>query len=505
MAVYGIDFGTCNSCIAVAEDDGIVSVIPSSLNETTIPSIVKFNLKRDGKPIVGTSAKNEFSKPNPRNVVAFAKTELDNVLTKEEYQINKTETRRLSPIEPVSCILYELLSHSNSFRGAQGLPVSNNVVITVPAVCSDIQREKTKIAAELAGINVIKVISEPTAAAISYSIKDGETVMVFDLGGGTLDVSIVQCSDNRDYKVLSTEGDPELGGRYWDRALLQLCYENLGLNFSENMVTTKRLIDVEKFKIDLCKDGDVEVSFVDEEGIQQKQEISIEEFEQSSQHLIDRALKVVDRALEGVTNVKIDRVCLAGGASKMPAVKRSLQQHLPGILVEVCDPDMAIAKGAAKYAYSLVIENNGENICIDERGHAYGIVTRTKDEEDVVENIIMKNDALEISNRTFVRYMPSTSDHLSITIIENDIAQKRFDYNGQKAYFSGDIQFPQKQKVKVGQKIDFILSRDSDGIVHLNVACSGKKDSFEFATKVNEVSEEIRNNVMTLINKMKNN
>ena len=281
--------------------------------------------------------------------------------------------------------------------------------------------------------------------------------------------------------------------------VLQLCYENAGLTFSDGLATAKRLIEFEKFKIDLCEAGNVDVTFVNEDGVQQLQEISIEEFEQSSQHLIDRALRVVDLAINSVPNIKIDRVCLAGGSSKMPAIKQNLQQHLPGIKVEVCDPDMAIAKGAAKYANSL-----GE-IDITEPGHAYGIVTRPKDEEDIVENIIMKNDALEISNRTFVRYMPNTSDHLSITIIENDIAQKRFDYNGQKAYFSGDIQFPQKQKVKVRQKIDFILSRDSDGIVHLNVACSGKKDSFEFATKVNEVSEEIRNNVMTLINKMKNN
>lgn len=497
MAVYGIDFGTCNSCIAIAEDDGTLAVIPSSRNETTTPSVVMFNLKKNGKPVVGTTAKNGFSKPNPKNVVAFAKTELDNELTKEQYQITDTEIRELSPIEPVACIFYELISHSNHFRGTQGFPVSNDAVITVPAVCSDIQREKTKIAAELAGINVLKVISEPTAAAISYNIIDGETVMVFDLGGGTLDVSVVQCSDNRDYKVLSSEGDPDLGGRCWDKVLLQLCYENLGLVFSEGLVTAKRLIDIEKFKIDLCEAGNVDVTFVDESGIQRSQEISIEEFEQSSQHLIARTLKVVDRALEGLTGIRIDRVCLAGGASKMPAIKQSLQQHLPGIIVDVCDPDMAIAKGAAKYAQSL-----GE-IGISEPGHAYGIVTRTKDEEDIVENIIMKEDVLEIANRSFVRYMPITSNHLSITIIENDVAQRRFKYDGQKPFFSGDIVFP--RRVRVGQEVDFILSRDSDGIVHLNVACMGEKNQFKFATIVNEVSDNTRASVKLMIEKMRNN
>lgn len=503
MAVYGIDFGTCNSCIAVAEDDGTLAVVPSSRNETTTPSVVMFNLKKDGKPVVGTTAKNGFSKPNPKNVMAFAKTELDNELTKEEYQITDTEIRKLSPIEPVACILYELISHSNHFRGTQGLPVSTDAVITVPAVCSDIQREKTKIAAELAGIRVLKVISEPTAAAISYSIKDGETVMVFDLGGGTLDVSIVQCSGNRDYKVLATEGDPDLGGKRWDEVLLQLCYENAGLAFSDSLATAKRLIEFEKFKIDLCVAGNVDVTFVDEDGIQQLQEISIEEFEQSSQHLIDRALRVVDLALERASGVKIDRVCLAGGSSKMPAIKQNLQQHLPGIKVEVCDPDMAISKGAAKYANSLASDSSNGDISIDERGHAYGIVTTDNNGYQIVENIIMKNDTLEISGRTFVRYMPTTSKHLSITIVENSVDRKRFEYRGQKAFFSGDVLFP--QSVEIGQRIDFILSRDSDGIVHLNVSCSGENSNFEFATKVNEVSEIVRSNVLALIDKMKNN
>lgn len=503
MAVYGIDFGTCNSCIAVAEDDGTLAVVPSSRNETTTPSVVMFNLKKNGKPVVGATAKNGFSKPNPRNVVAFAKTELDNELTKEEYQITETEIRKLSPIEPVACILYELLSHSNHFRGTQGLPISHNVVITVPAVCSDIQREKTKIAAELAGINVLKVISEPTAAAISYNIQDGETVMVFDLGGGTLDVSIVQCSGNRDYKVLSTEGDPDLGGKRWDEVLLQLCYENAGLTFSDSLVTSKRLIEFEKFKIDLCEAGNVDVTFVDEDGIQQLQDISIEEFEQSSQHLIDRALRVVDLAINSVSNIKIDRVCLAGGSSKMPAIKQNLEQHLPGIKVEICDPDMAIAKGAAKYAKSLASDLKQEEISIDERGHAYGIVTTDNNGNQIVENIIMKNDTLEISGRTFVRYMPTTSKRLSVTIVENSVDRRRFEYRGQKAFFSGDVLFP--QSVEIGQRIDFVLSRDSDGIVHLNVACSGQNSNFEFATVVNEVSEIIQNNVKALIEKMKNN
>ena len=148
------------------------------------------------------------------------------------------------------------------------------------------------------------------------------------------------------------------------------------------------------------------------------------------------------------------------------------------------------------------VSNNGD-ISIDERGHAYGIVTTDNNGNQIVDNIIMKNDTLEISGRTFVRYMPTTSKCLSITIVENNVDRKCFEYRGQKAFFSGDVVFP--QNVEIGQRIDFLLSRDSDGIVHLGVSCSGANSNFEFATKVNEISEIILNNVRVLIDKMKNN
>lgn len=506
MAVYGIDFGTCNSCIAVAEDEANITVVPSSSSQNTTPSMVMFNIGRNGKPVVGETAKRAINIPNSNNVIAFIKTEMGDELTSREYKISLDEERKLSPIEPVACIYYELFEHANTFRSNIGLSTTNNAVITVPANCSEIQREQTKIAAQLAGINVLQIINEPTAAAISYNISVGETIMVFDLGGGTLDVSIITRLSEQNYKVLSTCGDPNLGGKDWDKNLMSLCYENVGLAFSDDIVTPKDLLLFEGYKIDICNAGNAYITFVDNEGLQQCTSVEIEEFQQNSVHLVGRAMKVVDDAIrsahDSVDNLNISCVCLAGGASKMPMIEQSLQQHLPSIPVKICDPDLAIAKGAAKYALALSSENVNYDIIIDERGHSYGLVTYNHNSTIIVDNIILNSDPIEISGRTITRYMSRTGDKLKIKIIESNISDLQYPYREEPACFSDDIVFP--EKLKIGTRVDLSLSRDADGIVYINTTYGSNKSSgnIKFATKISSVSEELKERVSTHLSKM---
>lgn len=508
MAVYGIDFGTCYSCVAMAEDDGSITIVPSSTAQNSIPSIVMFNTRKDGKPIVGLTAKRALEHPNPQNVVAFIKTEMHEETTKKRYKITEEETRYLSPIEPTACIYYELFSNANQHRLGLGHQAINNAVITVPAVCSEKQREQTKIAAQLAGINVLQVINEPTAAAISYNIHVGETILVFDLGGGTLDVSIVQRTSENEYKVLSSEGNPNLGGKDWDRSLISLCYDNLGLTFCEDNVTEKQLILFEGYKIDICSAGDVEINFVDAEGIQQTISVTIEEFEQNSQHLINNALQVVDKAIASAKShnedLKIDRVCLAGGASNMPAIQRTLQQHLPTVPpILKQNPHFAICEGAAKYALSLSNENtNYHNINIDDRGHSYGLLTYDKNGDLVVENIILKNDPLAIVGRQFARYMGQAGNRLSIDIIENDYDDIQFKYKGQKTCFSGEVVFP--THLNIGEQVNLSLARDTDGVVCINVSYGNHLQPISFETKMTSISDDIIQKVRLFLSKMKN-
>lgn len=502
MAVYGIDFGTCYSCIAVAESDSDIVVVPSARNENTVPSVVMF--RQDGRPVVGRAAKNAFSLPNPQNVVAYVKIQMHQDQTDSEYEVARGERRPLSPVEVASCIYYEMLTQSNTYRTGRQLVPASKAVITVPAACTDVQREKTKIAAQLAGIEVLKVISEPTAAAISYNIAAGETVMIFDLGGGTLDVSIIHANSQNDYEVWSCEGNTELGGKQWDMSLIGLCYENLGLPFDPSKITSKQLVNIEQSKIDLCETGFADIAFVDSDGVQQMTSVTLEEFQQNSEHLVREALRVVDETLKVARkdhpDMVLDRICLAGGSSKMPAIRKSLSRHLPDIRVDLADPDQAIAKGAARYANSLVAEGGNFDISIEEKGHAYGYMSINNHGRTVVHNVINRSDPTVIEQMTFSQYMPAEGDKLSVTIIESNVSKTSYIYNGQTQFFSDYVKFP--GNVPLGARIDFTLSRDADGLVHLSATYNGEAQNFEFVTTVRKVSDEIIRRVTEHLQKM---
>ena len=143
-------------------------------------------------------------------------------------------------------------------------------------------------------------------------------------------------------------------------SLIGLCYENLGLPFDPSKITVKQLVNIEQSKIDLCETGYADIAFVDSDGIQQMTSVTLAEFQQNSEHLIREALRVVDETIRVAKmahpDMTLDRICLAGGSSKMPAIKQSLARHLPDIRVDLADPDQAIAKGAARYANSLVVD-----------------------------------------------------------------------------------------------------------------------------------------------------
>jgi len=495
MSVYGIDFGTCESCIAVADAGKRPEVIPSESNQSTTPSVVWFNPKRGGKPVVGLTAKNRIKRGNGSSVVAFAKTQLHLDEMTSEYLISGDAPRRISPVEPAACIYYKLISHANSFRTGQGFEASDMAVITVPAVCSDIQRQKTKLAAKQAGIKVLQVINEPTAAAISYNIGVGETVMVFDMGGGTLDVSIITRTSDTDYRVLASEGDPQLGGRNFDMELIRMCHEQVGIPFDENAVTDSLRVQYEVYKKDLCTAGyqDIDVEMPD--GQKETIEVELPDFVQFTTPIIDRAMAVIDRAIAEARRdnptLRIDRVCLAGGASKMKAIKQAIARHLPDVKAELNDPDQAIAKGAARYALALVEGGVNYDIRLDDRGHAYGLLTIDRNGRLVVENIIMRSDPVKIEARTFDRYMPASGASLPVTIIENDISAKHFVYNNQQAFFKGDVSFP--ESLTVGDRVVFTLGRDDDGMVRLMCTTpDGAGNShLSFETKASSIDEEL--------------
>ena len=221
MSVLGIDLGTTYSCVASCDSKGHVEMLTFEREKSpTIPSVVAF--QDDGTPFVGQKAKNGLM-INAEKAIDAVKREMNSEYCKKDIKINGI-FRKVSPIEPSSCILRHLFYNANkTIREIYNDKEASKAVVTIPAAFNDNQREKTKLAAELAGIEVLGLLQEPTAAAIAYNIKPEETILVFDLGGGTLDVSIVKYEKDKSnsYSVLGTPaGDVHLGGKDWDEALV---------------------------------------------------------------------------------------------------------------------------------------------------------------------------------------------------------------------------------------------------------------------------------------------
>ena len=225
-AFYGIDLGTTYSCIATIDSDDMVTVIPNTLTgQLTTPSVVAFD--DDGKLLVGRAAKNMLGS-HPENTVALIKREMSN----KEFT-RTIQGKTYDPVQISSFILKELVTFANQKRrDEEGLDPIYDVVITVPAYFGNMERQRTEAAGKLAGLNVLQLINEPTAAALSYGRKNqaNKTVLVYDLGGGTFDVSILEIK-NGIMNTVATTGDHHLGGADWDRAIVDNALSGLGVQF----------------------------------------------------------------------------------------------------------------------------------------------------------------------------------------------------------------------------------------------------------------------------------
>lgn len=355
--VFGIDLGTTYSCIAYVDEYGKPVVVKNGENELTTPSVVFFDEK---EIIVGRVAKEQL-KVDPEKVVAFVKRDMGNpgfMFTHDgvEYKPEEISAR----------ILQKLVNDASANVGFE----IKNVVITCPAYFGINERKATELAGEIAGLNVKAIINEPTAAAIAYGIDkvENQTVLVYDLGGGTFDVTIIKVSPEK-VEVVVTGGDHNLGGKNWDDALMSYfasCFaEQTGVQddiFSD--VTTLGSIQLiaEETKKTLSSRDKYRTSIVygtDDAKI----EVTREKFDEITSDLAERTIVLTNQMLDeakakGVTT--FDKILLVGGSTRMKQITEILTKNFPGKPVEMFDPDESVAKGAALYGQQLAV--NGELI-----------------------------------------------------------------------------------------------------------------------------------------------
>ena len=344
--VIGIDLGTTNSCVSVMEA-GDAKVIPNAEGVRTTPSVVAFK----GDEIqVGDVAKRQAI-TNPNTVSSIKRHMGDNA-----YRVD-INGKKYTPQEISAMILQNLKKTAEAYLGEK----VDKAVITVPAYFNDSQRQATKDAGKIAGLDVLRIINEPTAAALAYGIDKTDkeqTVLVFDLGGGTFDVSILSLADGT-FEVLATAGDNVLGGDDFDKAIMDWLVDEFkkesGVDLSNDKMALQRLKDsAEKAKKDLSGVTSVEIQlpFISMGAagpLHLNRTLTRTKFDQLTAHLVERCLGPVRRALKDakLTPKDLDQVLLVGGSTRIPAVQELVKRELGKEPNKSVNPDEVVAMGAA--------------------------------------------------------------------------------------------------------------------------------------------------------------
>jgi molecular chaperone DnaK len=342
--IIGIDLGTTNSCVAVLEG-GEPKVIPNPEGSRTTPSVVAF---KNGERLVGEVAKRQAI-TNPNTIISIKRH------MGTDYKV-EIEGKKYTPQEISAIILQYLKSYAEDYLGE---PVTR-AVITVPAYFNDAQRQATKDAGRIAGLEVERIINEPTAAALAYGLdkEEDQTILVYDLGGGTFDVSILELGDGV-FEVKATAGDNHLGGDDFDQVIIDYLVEQFkqehGIDLSKDKMALQRLKDAaEKAKKELSGVTQTQISLpfisANETGpLHLETTLTRAKFEELSAHLVERTMGPVRQALQdaGLTPSDIDKVILVGGSTRIPAVQEAIKRELGKEPHKGVNPDEVVAIGAA--------------------------------------------------------------------------------------------------------------------------------------------------------------
>ncbi len=450
MAIaVGIDLGTTNSAVAVVED-GQPWVIPDDNDELLLPSCVGVNTAN--KIVVGQSALRQYAAAPDRTVKSIKRL-------MGTSQSTRLGDRDYLPQEISAAILRSLKQRAEAVLETE----VQQAVITVPAYFTDAQRQATKEAGEIAGLDVLQIINEPTAAALTYELRTEETelVLVYDLGGGTFDVSVVEIAGDVT-EVLASHGNNRLGGDDFDRRLQLLLAERFqqehGVSVPDDLVTQARLLKAaERVKIELSERAFVTVreSYLGSKGkaaLHLETEVSREEFETAIEPLLKETLDAIDRALKDaeLKSEDLDRLILVGGSTRIPLVQNLVAAHLGQAPLDNVQPDLCVALGAALQAAVLVGEEV-DAVLVDVTPHSLGIAAAVSTPMGILPGmfsaIIERNSVIPVSRSEVYSTVSDNQEAVVIEVFqgENPIANENvplgsFKIEGLPPRPAGDIQ-----------------------------------------------------------------
>ncbi|SEW03409.1 molecular chaperone DnaK [Halobacterium jilantaiense] len=460
--ILGIDLGTTNSAFAVMEG-GDPEIIVNGEGDRTTPSVVAYD---DGELLVGKPAKNQAVQ-NPGETVASIKRHMG----EGDYTV-ELGGEEYTPEEISARILQKIKRDAEEYLGHD----VEKAVITVPAYFNDRQRQATKDAGEIAGFEVERIVNEPTAASMAYGLDEDQdqTVLVYDLGGGTFDVSILDLGAGV-YEVVATNGDNDLGGDDWDEAIIDHLADEFeadhGIDLREDRQALQRLTEAaEEAKIELSsrKETTVNLPFVtatDSGPVHLEQDITRATFESITQDLIERTVGPTEQALEdaGLNKGDIDEVILVGGSTRMPQVQDKVEDLVGQEPKKNVNPDEAVALGAAVQGGVLSGEVD-DIVLVDVTPLSLGIEVKG----GLFERLIEKNEAI-----------PTTASKVFTTAADNQTNVQIRVFQGEREIadeneFLGDFHLSGIPPAPAGTpQIEVTFEIDADGIVNVEAEDQG--------------------------------
>ncbi|HPD97114.1 MAG TPA: molecular chaperone DnaK [Synergistales bacterium] len=414
--VIGIDLGTTNSCVAVKEGDH-VTVITNAEGARTTPSVVAFTKEKER--LVGQLAKRQAI-VNPERTISSIKRHMGS-----DHKVEVDNTAH-NPQQISAMILQKLKRDAEEYLGEK----VGQAVITVPAYFTDAQRQATKDAGRIAGLEVLRIINEPTAAALAYGTDKGgdNKILVFDLGGGTFDVSVLDVGiEDGVIEVLATSGDNLLGGDDWDQKIMDLMVSEFkkseGIDLSKDKMALQRLREAaEKAKVELSTMSETSISLpfitADASGPKHfEMTLTRARFEEITRSLLDRVVQPTKRALNdsGLTREEISKVLLVGGATRMPMVQKKIVELLGKEPTKGINPDECVAVGAAIQGAILTGEHK-DIILVDVTPLSLGIETLG----GVFTKIIDRNTAIPVSKSQVFSTASDNQPQVEIHVLQGE-------------------------------------------------------------------------------------
>jgi molecular chaperone DnaK len=414
--VIGIDLGTTNSCVAVKEGDNI-TVIPNAEGNRTTPSVVAFS--KEGERLVGQLAKRQAIVNTDRTVISIKRK------MGTDYKV-KIDDKGYSPQEISAMVLQKLKRDAEEYLGT----TVSQAVITCPAYFTDAQRQATKDAGTIAGLEVLRVINEPTAACLAYGAdKEGEhKILVFDLGGGTFDVSILDVGDGV-FEVLATSGDNMLGGDDWDNKIVDWMAEEFkksdGVDLRKDRMAVQRLREAaEKAKVELSSMAETTISLpfitADQNGPRHLElTLTRARFEDLTRDLLDRVVKPTQSALNdaGLKTAEVDKILLVGGSTRMPMVQKKVKDLLAKDPTKGINPDECVAIGAALQGAVLSGEHK-DIVLVDVTPLSLGLETMG----GVFTKIIDRNTAIPASRSQVFTTAADNQPQVEVHVLQGERA-----------------------------------------------------------------------------------